>query len=382
MQPTPELLAELERASQRLESATPEQVLKWAVERFAPHFTMATAFGPEGMCIIHMLSRVAPNTPIVNLDTGYQFAETLELRERVKDRYGIEVKFLRPEQSVAEYEAANGGPVYKKDPDRCCMQRKLSLMSKAAEGYHAWAVGIRRDQSEHRANAPIVGWDKKFNLVKVSPLATWTKKQVWALIVGESIPYNPLHDQGIRVSAVGHARAACCLAKMNEPVAGVASRKPSAVCTVKISTLKINRTMQLPIKAHYATVAMLALAQSYGQGRVLTVRTIADEHDVPAQFLVQILQQLRAAGLITSTRGSNGGFRLERAPSNITLADVIDAVCPPGSSNTVSSTSPLASVMREVWSELSELQHQHLARMTLSLLCERTQENSQAMFYI
>ncbi len=196
LQPTPELLNELALASQRLESATPEQVLKWAVDRFAPHFTMATAFGPEGMCIIHMLSRIAPDTPIVNLDTGYQFKETLELRERVKDRYGIEVKFLRPELSVAEYEAANGGPVYKTDPDRCCLQRKLSLMSKAAEGYHAWAVGIRRDQSEHRANAPIVGWDKKFNLVKVSPLATWTKNQVWALIVGESIPYNPLHDQG------------------------------------------------------------------------------------------------------------------------------------------------------------------------------------------
>ncbi len=188
LQPTPELLAELALASQRLESATPEQVLKWAVERFAPHFTMATAFGPEGMCIIHMLSRIAPDTPIVNLDTGYQFKETLELRERVKERYGIEVKFLRPEQSVAEYEAANGGPVYKQDPDRCCLQRKLSLMAKAAEGYHAWAVGIRRDQSEHRANAPIVGWDKKFNLVKISPLAAWTKKQVWALIVARAFP--------------------------------------------------------------------------------------------------------------------------------------------------------------------------------------------------
>lgn len=140
--------------------------------------------------------------------------------------------------------------------------------------------------------------------------------------------------------------------------------------------------MQLPIKAHYATVAMLALAQSYAQGQVLTVRAIADEHDVPAQFLVQILQQLRAAGLITSTRGSNGGFRLDRAPSTISLADVLDAVCPPVSHNTIESASPLATVMRDVWSELSELQHQHLSRMTLSTLCERTQENSQAMFYI
>jgi phosphoadenosine phosphosulfate reductase len=94
-----------------------------------------------------MLSKIAPDTPIVNLDTGYQFPETLELRERVRKRYGIEVKFIRPEQTVEEYEAANNGPVYSHDPNRCCAQRKTSLMAQAAHGFHAWAVGIRRDQA-------------------------------------------------------------------------------------------------------------------------------------------------------------------------------------------------------------------------------------------
>jgi Rrf2 family protein len=140
--------------------------------------------------------------------------------------------------------------------------------------------------------------------------------------------------------------------------------------------------MQLPVKAHYATVAMLAMAQCYDQGRLLTVRTIADEHDVPAQFLVQILQQLRAAGMITSTRGSNGGFRLERAPSTITLADIIDAVCPPACNSANDSASSLSAVVCEVWQELSDLQHQHLSRLTLSMLCERSEQNSQSMFYI
>lgn len=140
--------------------------------------------------------------------------------------------------------------------------------------------------------------------------------------------------------------------------------------------------MQLPIKAHYATVAMLALAQSHPQGRLLTVRAIAVEHDIPAQFLVQILQQLRSAGLINSTRGSNGGFRLERSPSQITLAEILDAVCPPTSNCSPESASPLASIMREVWNELSELQHQHLSHLTLSTLCERTHADAQAMFYI
>ncbi len=109
--PSEELLAELAARSAELETATPREILRWAVARFAPRFTMATAFGPEGMCILHMLAEFAPETPVFNLDTGYQFEETLALRERVKQRYGIEVELKRPKQSVAEYEAANGGPV-------------------------------------------------------------------------------------------------------------------------------------------------------------------------------------------------------------------------------------------------------------------------------
>lgn len=193
---TPELAEEIRLQSEAFESATPESILKWAAERFGSRFTMATAFGPEGMVLIHMLAQVAPATRIFNLDTGYQFAETLELRERVRRRYGIEVVMERPETTVAEYEALHGGPVYKTEPDRCCAERKLSVLKRAVVGMQAWASAIRRDQSPDRAKAAIVGWDKKFSLVKVSPLANWTKKDVWKRITDEDIPYNPLHDQG------------------------------------------------------------------------------------------------------------------------------------------------------------------------------------------
>jgi len=196
LQPTGELLDELRRKSEELETATPREILRWAVQRFAPKFTMATAFGPEGMVIIHLLAEIAPETPIFNLDTGYQFPETLELRERVKQRYGIEVEFKRPELTVAKYEAQHDGPLYQRNPDQCCRDRKIQVLQAAARGWHAWASGIRRDQSPDRAKAPIVGWDKKFGLVKISPLANWTKKEVWKLITDHDIPYNPLHDQG------------------------------------------------------------------------------------------------------------------------------------------------------------------------------------------
>lgn len=191
--PSAEWLAE---ASERLEQASPAEIITWAVEHFFPKLTMATAFGPEGCLILHWLSAIEPRTPVFNLDTGYQFKETLELRDRIAKRYGIEVELKQPAQSVAEYEAQHGGPVYKTNPDQCCFDRKISVLKQAAVGMHAWMSGIRRDQSPDRAKAPIVGWDNKFGLVKISPLANWTKQQVWKLIVDEDVPYNPLHDQG------------------------------------------------------------------------------------------------------------------------------------------------------------------------------------------
>ena len=194
--PTPEFLEQLAFHSQRLESATPEEIVSWAVDQFFPKLTMATAFGPEGCAILYMLSKVERRTHVFNLDTGYQFKETLELRDEIARRYGIEVELKQPETTVAEYEAQHGGPLYKSNPDQCCFDRKITVLKKAAAGNYAWMSGIRRDQSPDRARAPIVGWDKKFGLVKISPLANFTKGDVWKLITQENIPYNPLHDQG------------------------------------------------------------------------------------------------------------------------------------------------------------------------------------------
>ncbi|MCC7084135.1 MAG: phosphoadenylyl-sulfate reductase [Pirellulales bacterium] len=194
--PTPEFLEFLASQSAQLESATPWEIIQWGVDHYFPKLTMATAFGPEGCVIIHMLATVEPRVHVFNLDTGYQFKETLELRDRIVQRYGIAVEFRRPETTVEQYEAQHGGPIYQTNPDQCCADRKVSVLKAAAVGWHAWMSGIRRDQSPDRAKTPIIGWDKKFSLVKISPLANWTKKDVWKLITDENVPYNPLHDQG------------------------------------------------------------------------------------------------------------------------------------------------------------------------------------------
>lgn len=194
--PTKALLAELEHHNGQLETATPQQILDWAAQRFVPKLAMATAFGPEGVCIIHMLAQIAPSTYVFNLDTGYQFKETLDLHQRILKRYGLEVELREPELSVDEYEKLHGGPLYETNSTQCCLDRKVKVLRSAIVGMDAWISAIRRDQSADRAQAAIVGWDDKFGLVKINPLANWTKQDVWKLVTDNDIPYNPLHDQG------------------------------------------------------------------------------------------------------------------------------------------------------------------------------------------
>ncbi|HEX3150265.1 MAG TPA: phosphoadenylyl-sulfate reductase [Gemmataceae bacterium] len=187
---------ELALIGRGLDGKTPQEILAWAVRRFHPKLMMATAFGPEGCCILHMLSEIEPGVRVINLDTGYQFAETLELRERIRERYGITVELVRPELPVADYEAEHGGPLYVHRPDQCCFDRKVLPLRQSVQGYAAWISAIRGDQTEHRKVAGIVQWDAKFNLVKVNPLLQWNKKDVWKFILDHDVPYNPLHDHG------------------------------------------------------------------------------------------------------------------------------------------------------------------------------------------
>jgi phosphoadenosine phosphosulfate reductase len=187
---------QIEETSAELSGRSAEDILRWAVKQFHPRLTIATAFGAEGCCILHMLAEIEPRVRVFNLDTGYQFPETLELRERIKERYGIEVEMVRPQKSVPEYEAEHGGPLYTIRPDQCCQDRKIVPLRQALVGYDAWVSAIRSDQTADRAVADVVQWDDKFSLVKVNPLLDWNRVTVWDFLLKHDVPYNPLHDQG------------------------------------------------------------------------------------------------------------------------------------------------------------------------------------------
>lgn len=187
---------ELTEVNERLADATPIEILQWGIDRYFPRLTMATAFGPEGCILIHLLAEVEPRVRVFNLDTGYQFAETLALRDRIAQRYGIEVEMVRADSTADEYERLHGGPLYVSNSDQCCYERKIVPLRRALVGYESWITAIRADQSAHRAKAKAVGWDAKFGLMKINPLLSWTRRDVWAFIVANEVPYNPLHDRG------------------------------------------------------------------------------------------------------------------------------------------------------------------------------------------
>jgi phosphoadenosine phosphosulfate reductase len=183
-------------AANRFLGESPQEILRWAVRQFHPRLALATAFGAEGCCLIRMLAEIEPGVATFNLETGYQFPETLELRERIKERYGIEVELVPPELTVADYEAKHGGPLYQRRPDQCCHDRKVVPLRRALAGYRAWVSAIRRDQTADRALAEVVQWDAQFGLVKVNPLLRWSRRDVWKFLLAHDVPYNPLHDRG------------------------------------------------------------------------------------------------------------------------------------------------------------------------------------------
>jgi phosphoadenosine phosphosulfate reductase len=183
-------------ASRELEGESPSEILRWASLHIGPKLTFATGFGAEGCVIIDLIARNHLPIDVFTLDTGLLFPETYDLWRRLEDRYGIKIRAVRPVQSVEEQEAAHGPALWERDPDQCCELRKVLPLRNALTGFEAWITAIRRDQTAERAYARVVENDRKFGLIKVNPLVTWTHDDVWGHLYAHDVPFNALHEQG------------------------------------------------------------------------------------------------------------------------------------------------------------------------------------------
>ncbi|MCE2929265.1 MAG: phosphoadenylyl-sulfate reductase [Candidatus Caenarcaniphilales bacterium] len=196
----PKTKEEWDKLGEELDSYSAEKVLEEIVKRLSNHgeILFLTAFGPEGCVILEILSKIdqAKQIKIANLDTGYQFQETLELKDKFENKYNLSIQIVSPELSVAEQDERYGKNLFERDPDQCCYMRKLVPLNKLLEGKYAWISSIRKEQTEVRAKSKIIEFDNKFQLGKINPLVNWTKSDVWKYIHENQIPYNLLLDKG------------------------------------------------------------------------------------------------------------------------------------------------------------------------------------------
>jgi Rrf2 family protein len=141
--------------------------------------------------------------------------------------------------------------------------------------------------------------------------------------------------------------------------------------------------MKLSAKSEYACVATLELAAAYGTNEPVRIRKIADQHGIPSRFLVQILLQLKGAGIVVSTRGALGGYQLARAPHEISLGEVMSVIEGPDELPPccVSADSRAARVLRSAWNEVIVVQHDMLAEVSFGELLDRARE-AESMYYI
>ncbi|MBJ6361075.1 phosphoadenylyl-sulfate reductase [Paenibacillus sp. GCM10012307] len=176
-----------------LENATPEDIIRYAVETF-PNITFACSFGAEDVVLVDMLQKISPKTDIFYLDTDFHFKETYETKARLEQHYNLKFVEVKPHITPEEQAAEHGEELWKSDANRCCEIRKVQPLTQILSNYEAWITGIRRDQAPTRANAKKIEYDTKFGLVKFNPIASWTNEDVWNYIREHHVIYNPLHD--------------------------------------------------------------------------------------------------------------------------------------------------------------------------------------------
>ena len=191
---------ELKAKSRELEGQSPEAILRFAFQRF-PKIAISTAFGPEGCALVPMAAELKPDLRVFTIDTDFLFPESVALREKFVEKYRIRLEVLRGEVSIEEQNRRFGARLFERDTDQCCALRKVEPTRRALEGLDAWVAGLRRDQSKSRAAIDLLeSYDRDGGekLVKVNPLAAWTRKDTWDYLVAHEVPYNPLLDRGYK----------------------------------------------------------------------------------------------------------------------------------------------------------------------------------------
>jgi phosphoadenosine phosphosulfate reductase len=195
--------SEVATLAAEFEFASATEILRWTFERFGHSAAIGTSFQGAGLVTIDLAVAAGLPLQVFTIDTGLLFPETLELKSRLEDYFGIVIESLDPERTVDQQARDIVPELWLSNPDLCCTLRKVEPLQKKLSQLDAWIAGLRREQSAGRANIQILElyeFDRlrEKNILKVNPLARWSRDQVWDYIRHHGIPYNPLMDRGYR----------------------------------------------------------------------------------------------------------------------------------------------------------------------------------------
>ena len=232
------------------------QTLHSALQSYRGRIALAASFGGlGGMVLLDLALRIDPALPVYYLDTGLLFPETYLFIAHIEERYGIAVRAVQPELTLADQARQHGEALWERDPDACCGLRKVQPQRAFLETYDAWISGLHRTSLETRLDVPAVAWDSAAGVVKVCPLAGWTDADLTAYAEQHDIPHNPLIDAGYAsIGCVPCTRRVAPGTTIRAQAAGPASQRPNAGCTspgnhsshiVKISFIKGETTCRV-----------------------------------------------------------------------------------------------------------------------------------------
>ncbi len=190
-------LKNLEKLNEEFEHKKPQEIVAWALNEFGGRLAVTSSFGPESGTLLHMVSEVNPATPVLFLETGFHFPETLEYKETLTRLFGLtNVIDLRADAKkrddlIADYENVP----YEKNPDLCCQINKVEPLDAALKNYDGWMSGIRRHQTDFRKSIRIIE-EYEGEIYKIGPLVNFTSRDSWWYLKENRIPQHPLYEKG------------------------------------------------------------------------------------------------------------------------------------------------------------------------------------------
>ena len=192
------------KGAAELDGATATELLAWTEANFGgvngprggATCNYVVASNMADAVLVDLAAKVRPGVPVLFLDTGYHFAETVGTRDAVESMYDIQLINVTPDLTVAEQDATHGKDLFSSNPALCCRMRKVEPLARTLRDYSAWVTGLRRVEAPTRANAPLISFDEQFGLVKINPIAAWSDDQFNAYIEANNVLVNPLIDEG------------------------------------------------------------------------------------------------------------------------------------------------------------------------------------------